>query len=266
MNILITAGGTTEHIDDVRAITNTGTGRLGSIIADRLAASGRVEKIYYICSKGAVLPSCTAKAEILIADDVRALEESVKDIFSKAHIDAVIHSMAVSDYRVKTVSTADKIASVAAQKIGKQKDAAASITAETIKQTINGAPSVKEGGKVASYHDDLVIVMEKTPKIISMFRKLSPDALIIGFKLLAGVSKTELIETALALLIKNDCDYVLANDYQYLQEGRHIGHLVDKNGVYQTYDGKEAIAEAIAEAIENNWSFCAKQSEGAEST
>jgi hypothetical protein len=43
---------------------------------------------------------------------------------------------------------------------------------------------------------------------------------------------------------------VLANDYQYLQEGRHIGHLVDRAGTYNTYEGKEAIAEAIAGVIE----------------
>ncbi|MFO7160860.1 MAG: phosphopantothenoylcysteine decarboxylase, partial [[Clostridium] cellulosi] len=34
MNVLITAGGTTENIDPVRKIKNTATGRLGSLIAE----------------------------------------------------------------------------------------------------------------------------------------------------------------------------------------------------------------------------------------
>jgi phosphopantothenate-cysteine ligase len=251
MNILITAGGTTEHIDDVRAITNTGTGRLGSVIADRLAQSAQTDRIYYICSRGAVRPADTAKTEVIVADDVSALEEAVTDLLAETRIDAIIHSMAVSDYRVRTVSTADEIAAEAARAIGGQKGTAMDATAEAVRLAILDAPGVVTHGKVASSHDDLVIVMEKTPKIISMFRGLAPDALIIGFKLLAGVSEEKLTDTAFKLLQKNDCDYVLANDYQYLQAGRHIGHLVDKDGAYDTYEGKEAIAEAIASVIEN---------------
>ena len=34
MNIIITSGGTSENIDNVRKITNTATGALGSIIAN----------------------------------------------------------------------------------------------------------------------------------------------------------------------------------------------------------------------------------------
>ena len=37
MNIIVTAGGTSEPIDNVRRIANTGTGRLGSLVADELA-------------------------------------------------------------------------------------------------------------------------------------------------------------------------------------------------------------------------------------
>ena len=38
INILITAGGTSEPIDSVRSISNTATGRLGSLIADAFEA------------------------------------------------------------------------------------------------------------------------------------------------------------------------------------------------------------------------------------
>jgi hypothetical protein len=40
MNILITAGGTVEPIDNVRGISNFATGRLGGMIADNLAHAG----------------------------------------------------------------------------------------------------------------------------------------------------------------------------------------------------------------------------------
>jgi phosphopantothenate-cysteine ligase len=249
MNILITAGGTTEHIADVRAITNTGTGRLGSMVADLLAQSARVDRIFYVCNRGAIRPTDNEKTSVTFIGDVLTLEKAVKDILTASSIDAVVHSMAVSDYRVRTVSTADEISAAAAKLTGTQRSSAASVIAEAIRKSIVDAPNIRSGGKISSYHDDLVIVMEKTPKIISMFRKLAPEALLIGFKLLADVSKTELVQTALKLLQKNDLDYVLANDYKYLQEGRHIGHLVDSSGAFVTYESKEAIATAIASAV-----------------
>jgi hypothetical protein len=55
MNIIITAGGTNEKIDNVRMITNLGTGKLGSIIADKFYEDYNelIENLFYICSNQA---------------------------------------------------------------------------------------------------------------------------------------------------------------------------------------------------------------------
>ena len=45
MNIIVTAGGTSEPIDNVRRIANTGTGRLGSLVADELAEADWTDHI-----------------------------------------------------------------------------------------------------------------------------------------------------------------------------------------------------------------------------
>ena len=55
-NILITAGGTAEPIDNIRDITNKGTGKLGSLIADEFASREDAGNIYYVHGRGAVLP------------------------------------------------------------------------------------------------------------------------------------------------------------------------------------------------------------------
>jgi phosphopantothenate-cysteine ligase len=247
MNILITAGGNTEKIDEVRVIRNTGTGRLGALVAEKLAAHDREHKrdgsycaadgdpgeadgnrrIFYLCDKRAVTPRA-AGVTVIHADNVTALGEAVREVCATRRIDAVIHSMAVSDYRVKNVTTVQKAKAAA---------------------TIVGAPDIREGGKISSDLDDVLVLLERAPKIISLFRKLAPDAVIVGFKLLSGVSEEELIRVGFELLGKNDCDYVLANDMKYLRGGGHVGHLIARDGSYQTYDGKEAIAEAIAEAV-----------------
>lgn len=109
MNIVITAGGTNEYIDSVRKITNSGTGKLGSLIANKLSNGNT---IFYICSKRAVKPV------ILPGMDIRTIEisttmdlkEAVEDILKNYQIDWFIHSMAVSDYIVDYVSTSDMIA------------------------------------------------------------------------------------------------------------------------------------------------------------
>ena len=55
INVIVTAGGTSEPIDNVRRIANTGTGRLGSLIAEELAADAMVGHIFYVCAKDSFL-------------------------------------------------------------------------------------------------------------------------------------------------------------------------------------------------------------------
>ena len=49
--IIITAGGTSERIDNVRKITNSSSGKLGCTIAEKLIElkNNEIDKIYYIC-------------------------------------------------------------------------------------------------------------------------------------------------------------------------------------------------------------------------
>ena len=56
MNIIVTAGGTSEPIDNVRRIANTGTGRLGSLVADELAEADWTDHIFYVCAKDSIRP------------------------------------------------------------------------------------------------------------------------------------------------------------------------------------------------------------------
>ncbi|MDR1028250.1 MAG: phosphopantothenate--cysteine ligase [Clostridiales Family XIII bacterium] len=244
MNILITAGGTTERIDAVRGITNAGTGALGALIAERFAASNRVARIFHVHGNRAAEPAHD-KITLRRADDTRALERTVTEICSDNRVDAVIHSMAVSDYRVRSVSASRAMGEFVANRIAEHGGAP---DAARIARAIAETPSLATGGKIDSGLDDMIVVMERTPKIIAMFRKFSPNAFIVGFKLLVNVSEKTLIDTAYELLKKNDCDCVLANDLRDIGNGKHIGRLLRASGAYTTYDNKEAIAEGIVRA------------------
>ena len=218
--ILITAGGTSEPIDNIRSITNKGTGKLGSLIADELARFEDVEKIIYLHGKGSFLPAAD-KAELIEIETTEELKHTVKKLTAQYQIDAAIHSMAVSDYTVSAVVSAKQ-------------------------------PSMdlrNQYRKLPSSIDKPMVVLRPTPKILLMFRELLPKATIVGFKLLDGVSRDELMDTAYQLLKKNGCDYVLANDYRTVAAGKHTGFLMDKNKHIQTFSGKEAIAKGIARAV-----------------
>ena len=256
MNVLVTSGGTVEKIDSVRSVTNVSTGRLGSVIADRFSKSPDVKRIYYMCSKAAVKPAAaqeppviavnptsTSKPpganpvparesqgiiEVIYADSVSDLETAVRDLFEKTGIDIIVHCMAVSDYKVKAVTT------VSALMAG---DAAGNLS--------------DKGSKISSDFEDLALIMERTPKIISLFQELSPDSVLIAFKLLNDVPLETLIDRGFEVLTKNKCRFVLANDLKNITGEKHIGYLIDEEKNFTEYTTKAAIADAIVTASIN---------------
>ncbi|MDR3284777.1 MAG: phosphopantothenoylcysteine synthase [Treponema sp.] len=228
MNILITVGGTQERIDAVRSIANTSTGALGSRIAGCFAVFPEVEKIFYVSGPKAILPQ-TPKAQVVSITDTANLEAEVRRLLAGYAIDVIVHCMAVSDFRVSKVTTARRVASAGLEQ----------------------APEVDRGAKISSAlaGDKLVLVLEETPKIIGLFKALAPDAILVGFKLMDGVTQAALIDTAYALLRENHCDFVLANDAQGIHGDVHVGYLIDAGKNVRRYDTKEDIAAGIAERV-----------------
>jgi phosphopantothenate-cysteine ligase len=234
VNILISAGGTRERIDSVRSITNTATGRLGSLIAACFDKVPETKRIFYICGKDAPRPE-SAKAEITVIEDTADLERAVRELLQNHRVDAVIHSMAVSDYRVRSVTTPARIAEAARR--------------SSLIDAFENAPSLGQDGKISSDENRLVIVLEPAPKIISLFHLLAPDALLLGFKLLDNVSREDLINAASKLLEKNHCAFVLANDARDIHNDTHIAYLVDRDQGVRRFDDKCGIARGITENI-----------------
>lgn len=96
MRVLITAGGTSEPIDDVRVITNKSTGKTAAEIADALIRSGI--EVTYLHSTRAILPEGTC--EKLQYETFQDLKTHLLQTLQQNHYQAVIHAAAVSDYSV----------------------------------------------------------------------------------------------------------------------------------------------------------------------
>lgn len=225
MKIIITAGGTSERIDDVRTITNSSTGRLGYAIGSAFAEKygDKIEKIYYLHGLRAKFVQHEKVVPVPI-EGVLDLQEQLERLLKEEKIDAVIHAMAVSDYMVKEVTTLDKI-----------------------RGTEDSSNRVSlSGNKISSDIDDLIIHMKRSPKVIGSIKKLSPETVLVGFKLLSGVPHEELISVGSKLMDRNGCDFVLANDLREIGSDFHKGYLIHRDKSYDTMNTNEEIADVIA--------------------
>jgi len=232
--IIITAGGTSEKIDNVRKITNSASGKLGMTIANEFLNQNDDIIIYYICSRNSLRP-LNEKVKVIEIDGTIDLKKEIENLLLSEKIDYFIHSMAVSDYMTDYVTTIERI-----------KESVRNT--ENIDEAFFNIDTIN-GNKISSYEDNLVIVLKPTLKIISIIKNLSPSTYLVGFKLLDGVPKEELIEVAKKLRDKNKCDLVVANDLSTIRNGEHIAYIIDKNNEIEESHGKEDIAKKIVRRI-----------------
>jgi phosphopantothenate-cysteine ligase len=224
MNILITSGGTREEIDKVRSITNTSTGRLGSIIADYFAKHCEKARVTCIHGETAVLPT-TPGIELLPVSNVQSLLETIDTLLITRKFDCIILAMAVSDYTPAEILDS------------------------------GGNPLLPgESAKVSSDHDELLIRLVRTPKVIERFKEIKikqPKSILVGFKLLSGVTEQVLLQTGHRLLEQNNCDFVLANDLaDVAPNGKmHKAMLIDKCGILFRARTKHEIAQIIYNSV-----------------
>lgn len=234
MKILITSGGTSEQIDTVRKITNSSSGKLGALIAERLHREGH--EIYYVHSKKAVMPAISGYHNIEIIGTMD-LKRVMEEILTTQNIDWVIHSMAVSDYVVSSVTTADMLSANLKER---------GVNSANI---INNPKTLNRLNKISSNEENLVIVLEKAPKIIGMIKQLSPKTKLVGFKLLSHATPMELNKAAANLRDKNDCEFVVANDLSQINENEHLAFFVGKEGIFYKAGTKQDISNKLAEII-----------------
>ena len=245
MRILITAGGTTEPIDQVRGITNHSSGRLGSLLALDFFNDGH--EIDYITTRGAIQLPKKHRMHTHIIQTTSDLEEVLSDLMKEHKYDAVIHSMAVSDYRTRQVFRHEDLVEELAKAIESQKEQPLH---QLISDTIHQAQGISSESKISSDMESMLITLEKTPKVIQKIKILQPETILVGFKLLVDSNFEELHKIGLENLKKNKADFVLANDLNNINGDKHIGMLIFPDGKYKMAATKQAIARLISKTIE----------------
>lgn len=245
MRILITAGGTSEKIDDVRSITNHSSGRLGVAIAN--AFYEKTTTIDYVKTNSAQKPSNT-NINLHLISDTKNLSATLESLLSQNHYDAVIHSMAVSDFTPATSLSEEQLLTVLNRLLKNYQGNSLNMT-----DLKNGIRELEElpvtEKKISSETDHLFLILKKNPKIIQLIKQLQPETILVGFKLLVDVSFNELYTVAMNSIKKNQADFILANDLTKVGEKQHLGYLIAQDGSYTTGTTKQEIAELIKAAI-----------------
>lgn len=183
--VVITAGGTREKIDDVRYVGNFSSGRLGHKIAEVYAG-------YYDTNVTLIAPNETIERFGLPDGVAHESFVSSRDLREKLLgikvADVVVHSAAVADY----------------------------------------IPDFRPG-KISSDNEELTIIMERTPKILTELRRhFGADATLVGFKLLSGVHETTLRQAAQKQIEDNNLDFCIANDLQKITKDLREVDVIQK--------------------------------------
>jgi phosphopantothenate-cysteine ligase/phosphopantothenoylcysteine decarboxylase/phosphopantothenate--cysteine ligase len=212
MRILVTAGNTQTPVDRVRCITNIFTGRTGATIARE--AGRRGHDVVLLTSHPEAIPPFRSVGESAACDQgVDRLEcrtfrtfddlaEAMARLVGAGRFDAVIHSAAVSDYRIGGVL------------------AASSAAPDGLPLPASGAPLVPPAsslvdaadGKVKSTHAELWLRLVPTPKLVDQIRSSwGFDGVLVKFKLEVGVSDRRLREIADRSRRHSRADLIVAN-------------------------------------------------------
>jgi phosphopantothenoylcysteine decarboxylase/phosphopantothenate--cysteine ligase len=104
---------------------------------------------------------------------------------------------------------------------------------------------VPADGKLPSDAPELVLRLQRAPKLIDGLRALCPKGWLVGFKLTADAGEVEQVAEAQTLLRRARLDLVVVNDSGRTGEADHEALLVDAGGVVARCHGKAALATEL---------------------
>lgn len=238
--ILITGGPTNEFIDEVMKITNMSSGRVAVELADYFVDAGY--DVTLLLTKGVKhyrLDPLGLKENFALMrfETTEELLTAMETCATMAQYDLVIHSAAVADYKPEFSFRAEDMAAEILGYIMRNQEAIAEgfVKQEDMYDSLfeiltNPKCKVNDDTKISSVEPNLTVKLGLTPKIIASLRKMFPDAIICGFKLLENVPEEELVAAAMKQIAKCNTDFCFANDLAQLRQGNYDRMVIKPNG------------------------------------
>jgi phosphopantothenoylcysteine decarboxylase/phosphopantothenate--cysteine ligase len=185
MNCIVTAGPTYEPLDDVRRLTNFSTGRLGTDLANFLAARGHT--VILLVGESATYSGERRAQRVETFTTMMDLRRKLKAVSSKK-VDAIFHAAAVSDFAFGRIFTPN----------------------ESGKLT-----EVKSTKKIPTRPGKLLVELLPTPKIIGELRGWFPRTRIVGWKFEADGARADALSAAKRQITECSTDLCVANGPAY---------------------------------------------------
>jgi len=185
MNCIVTAGPTFEPLDDVRRLANFSTGRLGTELANFLAARGH--KIVLLVGESATYAGERRVQRLEVFSTTADLQAKLK-LFSGKKVDAIFHAAAVSDFAFGRIFAPD---------------------------AANKLVEIKSAKKISTGAGKLLAELLPTPKIISELRGWFPKTKITGWKFEAEGKRADAIAAGRKQIIDCSTDLCVVNGPAY---------------------------------------------------
>lgn len=189
MNVLITAGGTRVPIDDVRHIGNMSSGHYGALLAYEFYVMNHVNITYFIDKYSPYSKNFDSEEK-----GRRVKTITYKDYYEYLKVKDIITEQK-PDVIISTAAVSDYIVD-------------------------------KIDGKLSSNEDEIYLKLRKAEKVIKSFKELSPESMVVGFKLMASPTEEEK-RAAISRQLKY-VDYVVYNDIDKIRAGNVQREVWDK--------------------------------------
>jgi phosphopantothenate-cysteine ligase len=196
LNIIVSSGGTEVPIDAVRCITNFSRGTTGARIAECALESDH--RVQYLCSTAAKAPF----EDALTMRPERGLEEELARLRAAAQAYAAVADrmdiVRVKDFHAYRQRLLELV-----------QDPTADVAILCMAASDYGLAATP--GKIPSSRDRLSLELEPLPKIISEVKKVRPEIILVGFKLLIDIPPDRLIDAAFRSILRDRQDLAVAN-------------------------------------------------------
>jgi len=184
MNCVVTAGPTYETMDAVRRLTNFSTGRLGTELANFLAAQGHTVTLL-IGEQATHGGERRAHRVVPFSTSANLLEQLTA--LSRQNVGAVLHAAAVGDFQFGKIW----------------------------QRSANGELTEINSGKISTRAGTLLAELVPTPKIIAGLRDLFPRAKLVGWKYEVDGDRAGALRAAANQLRECRTDACVANGPAY---------------------------------------------------
>ena len=184
MRCIVTAGPTFEPLDEVRRLTNFSTGRLGSELADALAADGH--EVVLLLGQMATFHGEPKVHRVEMFTTGADLQGRLQAL-AKSSVGAVFHAAAVGDFAFGAVFASSP----------------------------EGELRRLRSGKFSSREGTLLAELVPTPKLIGNLREWYPRALLVGWKYEVEGEQARVLAAAESQMTESRTDACVANGPGY---------------------------------------------------